>query len=204
MLELRGHWQHGVGRQCRQLCEAGRQMALGTLASSPYQDRLLDGYGALCVGRLWPWPLIVVLWLTFAWKTVLEQGSWEERGWPPIADSGLFWVTLQSTSALGYTAAVPRAELWKMAETKLSGSNENNLCPWSSSLGSGPDKQAQLRVIKSPNKPSMVAHSFNPSTQEAEAGGSLSSTTASSIESIEGVQGSHSYRDRLSQKQTNK
>ena len=48
----------------------------------------------------------------------------------------------------------------------------------------------------------MVVHAFNPNTQEAEAGRSLSLTPAWSTEQVTGQPGLH--RKTLSQKQTNK
>ena len=46
----------------------------------------------------------------------------------------------------------------------------------------GRDSDQSLGDKKFIRKPSMVAHTFNPSTQEAEAGGSLSSRLAWCIE----------------------
>jgi hypothetical protein len=49
-------------------------------------------------------------------------------------------------------------------------------------------------------KPGVVVHSFNPSTQEAEAGGFLSSRPAWSTELVPGQPGL--YKETLSQKPT--
>jgi hypothetical protein len=51
-------------------------------------------------------------------------------------------------------------------------------------------------------EPGMVAHTFNPSTQEAEAGGFLSSRPVWSTKWVPGQP--RIYRETLSQKQTNK
>jgi hypothetical protein len=57
-------------------------------------------------------------------------------------------------------------------------------------------KRPNLRIIGI--EPCMVAHAFNPSTQEAEAGGFLSSRPAWSTERVPGQPGL--YRETLSRK----
>jgi hypothetical protein len=56
-------------------------------------------------------------------------------------------------------------------------------------------------VLKTPSEPGVVAHAFNPSTQEAEAGGFLSSRPAWSTKWVPGQPGLH--RETLSSKTKN-
>ena len=62
------------------------------------------------------------------------------------------------------------------------------------------ERGLQQQLLRERGEPDVVAQAFNPSTQEAEAGGSLSSRSAWSSERVPGQPGLH--KETLSQEKT--